>query len=498
MMTDEIPVVRGSEIEDGAILESDVVIIGSGAGGAVAAYELARRGKNVTVIEAGPYIPSTAFNEHYAEMMAQLFQDGGRQTNVDGDLVVLQGACVGGSTVVNAAACFRTPKEILEHWVEHYGLTEMTTANLDPLFAEVEQNLSVHINAPHEIGTNSRLLQDGCDALGYSHKPLARNTKDCVLSGYCLAGCATDRKQSMLVTYLPWAMQLGARVIDETKAVEIRQEGRSASSVLLQGPSGQRSQIRARQVIIAAGAVQSPLLLQRSNIGDQSLVGHNFACHPSLSLLGYFDHDILGYRGATVGTYCDEFDAAERGGFIFEGGMASPDFLSVLAPGVGSEALEFMRNSNRVAGLISLIHDQNSGRIFEKNGQKSIDYQLTDGDRDTIAQCLREGARILLAAGANTVVLPTYSPIQVSTDAEIETAIKQLPREKFTYKMTSYHPQGTLRMAANASKGVVRPDGRLHDIDNVWVVDASLFPSSIMVNPQMTVYTLATKIAREI
>ena len=186
-------------------LDADVVVVGSGAGGAVMAYEMAKAGKRVVVLEAGPYVPSSEFNEKFSDMLALLYEDHGNQSTTQGDLLVLQGRCLGGSTVVNGCVAFRIPDFILDDWHKNYGLTNLTTDALNPYFEKVERNLNIHTNQPHEINENSRKLQKGAEELGWSVKPLRRNIRDCALTGHCLSGCKTDRKQSMLVTYLPWA-----------------------------------------------------------------------------------------------------------------------------------------------------------------------------------------------------------------------------------------------------------------------------------------------------
>ena len=486
------------------IVKCDVVVVGSGAGGGAMAFELSKAGYSVIVLEAGPYVPSSEFNEQYGDMFARLYQDAGRQTNTDGDIVILQGACVGGSTVVNAALCFRTPEPILAQWRDQFGLTDLTAANLDPIFARVERNLSVHANEPHEISANAHKMNQGCDKLGYSYKPLSRNTRDCTLSGYCLAGCATDRKQSTLVTYLPWAMDRGAKVYAWTRATRILHDGTQATGVeaVMTKPDGTTHLtilLRSKIVVVCAGAVQTPILLARSGIpGLSPHVGKNFACHPSLGILGVFEDDVFGYRGATCGTYCDEFDAMDEGGFILESGSASPDFLSVLAPGFGPQAHAFMKNFNKVAGMITLIHDENVGTVTEKNKRAAIEYRLDAKDIPRMRQALSTGARVFLAAGAKSVVLPTYTPFQITSEKELDDALATLTGGPVEFKMTSYHPQGTCRMTRDAQQGVVSPSGEVHALKRLFVADASLFPSSIMVNPQITVYALSTLVAERI
>ncbi len=486
-------------------LSADVVVVGSGGGGAVMAYELAAAGKSVIVLEAGPYVPSTEFTERYADMFSRLYADHGGQTNTTADLAILQGRCVGGSTVVNGAVCFRTPANILAEWRRDHGLTEFTPERLAPYFEKVEKRLSVHTNEPHEINENSRILERGCEALNYSSKPLARNTKDCSLSGFCLAGCASDRKQSMLVTYIPWAIAKGAQVFADTTADRILTENGRAVGVegeMRDPESGALKatvRVRAKAVVLAAGAVQTPILLQKNGLADSSgQVGRNFACHPSLGFFALFPEKVYGYRGATLGSYCDEFEAPEKGGFILEGGTAGADFIAMLAPAFGRENLDVMKRFAHIAGMVSLIHDRNVGRVKWTGKKKEIQYAIDPADQPTIRQCMVTASRIFFAAGAEEVILPTYQPLRVRSMDEVERIVPQLDLGPHRLHLTSYHPQGTCRMGADPSRSVVRPDGRTHDVPGLWIADASLFPTSIMVNPQISVFALSTWISERL
>jgi choline dehydrogenase-like flavoprotein len=322
-MTDEQKVTTGgrpvlkvtypSEIPDvGLTLAADVVVIGSGAGGAVTAYELSRSGAKVVVLEAGPHIPSSEFQEHATTALETLYEDHGNQVNTTGDLPILQGRCVGGSTVVNAAACFRVPDQVLQNWAEEHGLDNLSPVSLAPYFERVERNLSIHQNEPHEVNYNGRLLIEGAKKVGIPAAPISRNIKNCALTGHCISGCKTDRKQSMLVTYLPWASELGATILSGTRADSFEISGRRVTAVnaVSSDASGKQKPIRveAGLVVVAAGAVQTPLLFQRNKLANSSgQVGRNFACHPSLAVLGEHDKDIYAWVGSTLSAQAGDF-----------------------------------------------------------------------------------------------------------------------------------------------------------------------------------------------
>ncbi len=497
-----LAVTQASDIKESTIeLTADVVVIGSGAGGAVIAYEMAAAGKNVIILEAGPYVPSTGFTEKLPDMLELLYEDQGAQMNSTGDMAILQGRCVGGSTVVNGAVTFRTPDVILEKWNTQYGLTE-----LGPYFKKVEKNLSVHENQSHEIAKHSQILNRGAKALGYSHKPLKRNTKNCGLTGHCLSGCASDRKQSSLITYLPWAISHGAKLFADTRAMTIDHRDGKATGVTAETrdpATGEKIAdviVHASTVVSSAGAIQSPLLFLRSKLGNSSgQVGKNFACHPSTLMMAEFDEEIHSWRGAALGSYVDEFEHPDKGGFILEGGGSGPVEIALGGePGTGKEYVSFMSKAKNICSMVTLFHDRNVGHIYYDGDKKVIDYDISEGDFPTLKRVIQEAAKVFLAAGAKRVLLPTVKKTEVRSLEELDQQIDLLENAPHTFRMVSYHPQGTMRMGPDKKKSVVDAYGQSHDVQGLYVADASVFPTSVIVNPQITVYALSSYIADKI
>jgi choline dehydrogenase-like flavoprotein len=433
-----------------------------------------------------------------------LYQDDGNQLNTTGDLAILQGKCVGGSTVVNAAACFRAPNQVLEAWVDQHGLDELSPESIRPYFERVEQNLSVHQNEPHEVNYNGRLLIEGAKKVGIPASPISRNIRDCALTGHCISGCKTDRKQSMLVTYLPWASEQGATILCRTRAESFEVSKRRVTAVraVATDATGRDKlvQVRADLIIVAAGAVQTPLLFQRNKVGNSSgQVGLNFACHPSLAVFGEHEQDIYAWVGATLSAQAGDIENPLQGGYLLEAGMVGPVVTSAwIDGGVGSDFVEFMESSKKFQAAVTLIHDHNVGRVYLDGDRKRIEYDLDDRDFESMREALRGTARIYFAAGARRVYLPTTRRTTIESADQVDSVINGLHNGKQMYRISSYHPQGTMRMGADPEKSVVGPDGLCHDLDNVYVPDASLFPSSLLVNPQITVYAMASYIADQI
>lgn len=487
-------------------LDVDVVIVGSGAGGAVMAYEMAKAGKRVLVLEAGSHVPSSQFNEKFASMLAKLYQDRGNQANTQGDLLVLQGRCLGGSTVVNGCVAFRIPDFILQDWQQNFGLTNLTSEVLQPYFEKVERNLNIHTNQPHEVNENSRKLQKGAEALGWSVKPLRRNIRDCGLTGHCLSGCKTDRKQSMLVTYLPWASHYGAEIFCDTTVSKINVKDGRAVGVKAEvtdpetGKAICQVEVSAKVVVAAAGAVQTPLLFQKSEIGNSSgQVGKNFACHPSTMMVAEFSDNVYTWRGAMLGVYVDEFEHPDKGGFVLEGGGAGPIELGMVTePGTGKPYLDFMSKAKNYASCVTLIHDHSVGHVHWEDGKKQIDYSLSDEDFPAMKSALKAASKIYLAAGAERIYLPTADRRVIESEAQIDAMVDSIENNPFAFRMVSYHPQGTMRMGVDPRQSVVAPNGECHDVSGLFVADASVFPTSIIVNPQQTVYAMSHYIADRI
>jgi len=502
-----LPVIQAEDIHDKSIkLTADVVVVGSGAGGAVSAYELAKAGKKVVVLEAGPYIPSEQFSEMLAVGMGQLYQDSGGQSNLSKDMTILQGACVGGSTVVNATVCFRTPDYYLKLWAKEYGTTNLSTESLTPYFEKVEKNLSIRRAVREEMSDDANLLVDGCEKAGIPWKASRRNVRFCALTGACLSGCVTDRKQSMLVTYLPWATAYGATIYSDTYVTQIKEQNGKVSVVkaeIKDRKTGQKKadmEIKAPMVILAAGAIQTPLILLRSKIANSSgQVGKNYACHPSLSVTGYIPNLNQDFYGAWHSMYVDEYTLPDKGGYILLSGIQDPVEATLNSePGTGKPFMQHMLESKNLVRFITLIHDRNHGEVLWEDGVKKINYDMHDDDFPYMIAAMKKSIDVLFAAGATKIYLPTFNKMEIQNPSEVEQIMDSLKNEPARYRYVSYHPQGTCRMGSDPTKSVVNPYGETHDVKGLYVADASLLPTSIGYNPQQTVYTLASYIADHI
>ncbi|MCC2636506.1 MAG: oxidoreductase family protein [Moraxellaceae bacterium] len=514
MPQEGLPVTQAADISSKQLrLEADVIVVGSGSGGAIAAYELARSGKRVIILEAGRYVPSTDFKEDLADSMQRMFQDNGLQTNATGDLILLQGAMVGGSSVIDATICERMPKSVLEEWQKTHGIENLSWEDMTAHYDKVEKRLGVHVNEAHEINDNANIVISGCEAMGWKWRPVSRNVRQCALTGHCIAGCASDRKQSELVTHLPWAIAHGAEIYSNARVDFVNMRNGRASGVegKIIDPDTRQEVAHffadAQLVILAAGAVQTPLILQKSGIGAQSgMVGRNLSVHPSVTVIGKFPEPVYGWRGALTGVKVDQFRRPENGHALMVTGLAAPmQLISQGELGEGDAHVRFMENYKNYAALNVFIHDHGQGQVQwvgdVDTGEKRVDWNLSRDEFGYFREALRHAGRVLFAAGAEKVHLPAYDLVSANSVFELDQAIDRIEYGAlgfFALRMLAYEPQGTCRMGNDPFKSVVNPWGECHEVKGLFITDASILPTGTTAFSHMTVCALSSYIVENI
>jgi choline dehydrogenase-like flavoprotein len=494
---------RGGDL----VTRAEVCVIGSGAGGAVAAAELAAGGRDVVVLEQGEHWTSRDFTQREDEMLPRLFEEAGMRQTVDGAVTILQGRSIGGSTVHNLCYAFRTPPAILRMWREEHALPELTDAALAGSFERVEANLRVKPIREDEVNTLNRLLRAGAEALGYSGFVTRHNRENCVKAGYCLLGCSYDAKQSMLVTYVPRASEAGARVYAGARAERIEAPATGPRRVLGRvvdsaGRALARIAVEAQVVVLAAGAVASPDLLLRSSLGGPE-VGRHLHLHPSVMVAGYWPEPIHAYRGIPQSYYIDEFidlESDPHSGYVLMPISGFPVLVAVNVPGFGREHFRQMRDFAKLGGLLVLLHDRSEGSVRSGSslGKPEIRYALDDDDRRLLAQGMRHCAEVLFAAGAQRVVVPYLPEALVLERGADLSEIGRRPVREGRIAIASTHPQSTCRMGGDPARSVVNAFGELHGVRGVFVADMSVFPTSLGAPPQITTAALADRTAHHI
>jgi choline dehydrogenase-like flavoprotein len=478
--------------------ECDVAIVGSGAGGAVAAAILAEAGLDVVVLEAGPYMDRRTYPDEPLAALSALYRDGGL-TLAEGRpaIPIPVGRAVGGTTVINSGTCFRAPESVLAAWRERHGIEWAN--ELDADYAEAEEMLHVRPVDPERMGRNGQLLREGATALGVRHEPLARNAGGCFQCSSCPSGCRLDTKQAMHVSYLPRAVAGGARVRAEVEARRVTFEGTRATGVeCIARADGGPSEftLRAKRgVVLAGGAFGTPELLLRSGYCSPSdQLGRNLRIHPACWVGARFEEEVRGWDGVMQSYAVSEW---EDRGLLLEATFTPLAFGAQWLPGTGAEHQERVRAYDHIASTGVHLSDRSSGRVgLAGDGSLRITYRLTEDDAHRLVFGVARAAELFYAAGAREVYpqiagLPTVSRDRI---ADLEAS----PPRASSMRLEAFHPMGTARMDADAAAGVVGTDGALHGAESVYVADGSLLPSSIGVNPMMTIIAMASRVGRQL
>ncbi|AKJ31445.1 GMC family oxidoreductase [Caldimonas brevitalea] len=493
-------------------LTCDVAIVGTGAGGGITAELLARAGLEVVMIEEGPLKSSNDFRQRESDAYPALYQESAARKTADKAITILQGRCVGGSTTVNWTSSFRTPADTLQHWRERYALPELSPEGLSPWFTQVEQRL--HIAAwdvpPNE---NNDVLKRGAERLGLSFGAIRRNVNGCWNLGSCGMGCPTNAKQSMLLTTVPAALDRQARLLVQTQARQFELAGGRVRALvcLPTRPDGSLEAARptrvvARHYVLAGGAINSPALLLRSAAPDpHGRLGRRTFLHPVVISAALMPQPVQGWQGAPQTVYSDHFLHTQPLdgpiGYKLEAPPLHPVMFASTAPGYGATQAQLLAQFANTQALIALLRDgfhpdAAGGRVrLRDDGSPLLDYPLNDFLMDGARRALLSMAEIQFAAGARQV-LPIHELARPYTSwAEARDAMAQLPMEPLKTRVVSAHVMGGCGLAGDERLGVVRPDGRHWQVDNLSVHDGSLFPTSIGANPQVSVYALAARLA---
>jgi len=470
-------------------IDAEVCVIGAGAGGAVAAAELAEGGMSVALLEEGHWHDPDGFTARPPEMLAKLYRDASQTVTLGNPPILLPlGRGLGGTTLVNSGTCFRTPPYVLERWQREFGL-EIGEESLRPCFERVEKALSVSEVTPELAGANAAVARRGAERLGWSHGYLRRNAKGCVGSGVCAFGCPTSAKQHTGITYIPRARAAGARIVTGAQVERVlvessRTGGRSsqrAVGVAARMAGGARVRVSAPIVIVAAGTIHTPLLLARSGLGKASgQLGRNLSLHPATAAFARMEETVDMARGVPQSFYVDEF---AREGIIFEGVAGPPSYAAMSLPLTGERHARAMADYRHLAQFGLMVSDSSRGSVRSVAGKALIHYELSNDDLQRFRTGLARMRELFEAAGAREVYLPLPSGVDPAR------------ARKRDLKLMAFHPLGTARADARASHGVLDGDLAVHGAHGVYVADGSAVPSSLGVNPQMTIMALATRLA---
>ncbi len=466
--------------------ECDVVIVGSGAGGAVAAATLAELGVDVLVLEAGGHYTRDNYPEGL-DAIAALYRDAGLTIAAGKPPIPVPVAkALGGTTVINSGTCFRAPDPVLEDWRQRFGIG--WAHELDADFAEAEDFLRVTQLDPERMGRNGQLAMEGAAALGASGAPIHRNAGNCVQCSSCPFGCAIDAKRGMHVSYLPRAVAAGARV---RAGIEVQrvivENGRAV------GVEGKGFEVRARKaVIVAGGALGTPELLLRSELGGGQ-VGRNLHIHPACWVGARYEEEVRGWEGVMQSYYLDQWEEQR---ILLEATFTPLAFGGAWLLGAGASHQKAMLDFGHIGSIGVHLSDHSAGRVGLGTGSVRASYALTRDDARRLAYGIARAAEVHFAAGASEVY-PNIARVGVLKPSDLASfeATTFKPGE---LRLEAFHPMGTARIAADPREGVCAPDGSVHGTAGLYVADASLFPTSVGVNPMMTVIAFSKRISRDL
>jgi choline dehydrogenase-like flavoprotein len=498
-------ILRGREQTSGMSTSVDVVVIGSGAGGAVVARELARAGHSVIVLEEGGYHSQ----KEYASLppsraLSTLAREAGLGLAVPlGDtpvMSVLAGKCVGGSSVLTGGVCFRIPDDVLHDWSTRLGLEGVTPDELAPYFAEIERDISVETVPESMRSRSTELFVEGAASLGVPMKSIRRNVTGCKGASRCNFGCPNGAKMSVDISMLPDARANGAVIVSDALVEKIDVERGVARGVrgrfldARTGEPGVAFDIRARVVVVACGSLHTPVLLKKSGLGT-SHVGRHLTLHPAFRVGALFDERVEGWDGAMQSVYSDHF--ADEG-LTLVGVYTAPSVLAAAFPGVGRAHRKVVRSMPNLAFFGAMIHDDGGGRVMRwLSREPLVTYRMSKRDRHRLWRGVGILGELAFAAGAREVLLPIFGADPITSLQELRALVASAPSTKKVECM-SFHPLGSAKMGKDPSMGVVKPSGETWSTRNLFVADGSVLPTSIGVNSQLPVMAMALRIARGI
>ncbi|HLK39593.1 MAG TPA: GMC family oxidoreductase [Polyangiaceae bacterium] len=484
-------------VVDGDLLAQDVeevfdyVVVGSGAAGAVAAHVLAEHGWSVALVEEGPWVKTRQFGDRVLDAFQRMLRDAGTQVMQGRSYIpILQGRCVGGSTVINSAIAHRTPEDVLDEWSRRFGLGGAITAGaLEPHFEALERDLNVHGVGDDALGRNNRMFLDEASAHGLPAERMRRYERGCRGSARCLTGCPSGAKQGMNVTYVPWALRLGARLFASCRVERVLVKAGCAVGVVGRAARTSMTLFANRGVLVAASTVQTPNLLRRSGLRAKDL-GRHFQCHPSYGIGGLFDDPVEMDFGATQGAESIHLRKTDR--IKLETLSMPPELAAVRIPGIGRELMRRLGVFSHLAVWALGVRAEAEGEVSDGwRGRDKIQWTARTVDVERARKGVALLARMMFEAGAREVWPGLHGLPSTMTSIDQVRLIEEIPADPRAFGFISTHLFGAARMGPEERGAVVGTDFQSHEVDGLYVVDSSVFPTNLGVNPQHTIMAMS-------
>jgi choline dehydrogenase-like flavoprotein len=462
---------------------------------------LAESGASVAIVEEGPWVKTREFGESVYDAFSRMFRDVGTQVMEGRSFVpLLQGRCVGGSTVMNSAIAHRTPEDVLDDWAARFGLGgAISPAALEPHFEALERQLHAHPVLDDALGENNRLFLEEAKARGLEPGRMRRYERGCRGSARCFTGCPNGAKQGMNVAHVPWALHLGARIYSSCRVERVVVKGRRAVGVLARaaGPRRRRVRVRARRgVIVAASTVQSPNLLRRSGLRARAL-GEHFQCHPGVGVAGLFDSPVDMGFGATQGAESVALRRTDR--IKLETLAMPPELAAVRIPGIGHELMNRFGVFPRLAVWVMTVRAEAEGTVRPTwTGRDRVRWTPSLVDMERARRGVALLARMMFEAGAREV-WPGLHGVPTSLRAVDQVRlIEEVRPDPRAFGFIVSHLFGACRMGSDPRDSVVGSDFQTHEVGGLFVVDSSVFPTNLGVNPQHSIMAMSRLAAARI
>jgi len=497
-----LPVLRGREQSRPFSAKVDVLVIGSGAGGAVVAHELARDGRSVMVVEeGGHYSPQEYGTMTPSGTFRRMAREAGMSVAMGiGDtplISLLSGKCIGGSSVLTGGVCFRIPEEVLHEWERDLGLARMTPDQVDPYFSAVEEACHVETVPTHLRSRATELFVEGADKLGIPMRSMRRNTWGCQGAARCNFGCPNHAKMSVDLSFLPGAARHGAQILSDALVERIDVAGgqaRGARGRFLDETGEPRVpfEIRAKVVVVACGSIHTPLLLRKSGL-DSVHIGRHLTLHPAVRVGALFDERVDGWDGALQSVYSDHFLGE---GITLNGVYTAVNVLAAAFPGVGREHRRLVESIPHLAFFGAQIHDEAGGQVRRwLSREPLVFYRMVARDKARLLKAIQILGKMAFAGGAREVLLPIFGMPSIEKEKELDFLTEgRLPASRV--ECMAFHPLGSAKMAVTPDRGVVKPTGETWAVDNLFVIDGSILPTSIGVNSQLPIMGVSMMLAR--
>lgn len=493
-------VMDASEFEPEEAFEVDVVVIGTGAGGAAAAYELASRGLAVLILEEGHYYARKDFTGPLPERVRKLYRANGMTGAIGSTLIPIPVGCnVGGTTTINSGTCVRPPDSVLADW-RNEGLKDFSPEAMAPYFERVEAILQVQPADARYVGEIQQVIKTGArQVLKNEGHVLHRNAVGCDGQGVCQFGCPTGAKQSTNVSFIPRALEAGALLLTGFRAQEILWEGSQVVGVRATGrvdPTGKPVPltVKSRQVVVAMGSLLTPLFLKKNGIKNRQL-GRNLSIHPAGAVMARFADRTFTHADCIPQGYAVT-SLAERG-ILFEGATPPKMAYGLLLPTLGEAFLADLAAYENTAFFGFMIKDSSRGRV--RTGLKSdlpwVTYSLNKTDFDRFLEGVSTLVRCYLASGATEVRIAgcRKQPV-IRSEVDLQALLRQRLRPR-DFLVSAFHPLGTARIGVSADVGVCDESHQVFGKRGLYVMDGSAVPTSLGANPQVTIMAMATRAA---